>query len=278
MAIDAAAATVMITTYNRLNLTKKTFETTLKNAGCKYNLIIVDNASMDGTVEWLNSNLKTFDLQNYHVAPLNKNMGIAYGRNLGLKICDEHFPDTDFLCTLDNDVVLPDNWLIRCCNVLKSMDKIVACGINLEDRQYPKTKLRLINGEYETIQIKPLGNLGTAAMVFSAASRNRLGFFENYECYGHEDALWGFRLRQISGGNLTYLEEPGIHLGVEAEDSGEYRQMKNKYWDINMKKFERDIRLYANGIKPLYAKFENYDKSLEKDVLIRGRTYAPNQS
>ena len=44
---------VMMVTYNRLPLTKQTFDTTLKNTGIDYNLIIVDNNSQDETVEYI---------------------------------------------------------------------------------------------------------------------------------------------------------------------------------------------------------------------------------
>lgn len=254
------SASIMMVTYNRLNLTQKTFDTTLKNAGCKYNLIIIDNNSEDNTVKWLKENVPSLNLP-YKIICLNKNMGIAYGRNMGLKIDREHY-SSDYLCTLDNDVILPNNWLNKCIDVLKINKQIGACGINLEGTKYPKTKIKL-NGIDEEIQIKPRGNLGTAAQVFRKEDSEKLGYFENYEAYGHEDAIWGYKLRML-GKILVYLGENGEHLGVDKEDSGEYREMKNKYWKINMVKFEKDIRDYANKKRSLYNSFTNYDVLLER--------------
>jgi len=254
-------ASIMMVTYNRLNLTQKTFETTLKNTGCNFDLIIIDNDSTDNTLEWINDNIKDYTVS-YKIISLKKNMGIAYGRNLGLKINDDFF-NNDFLCTLDNDVIINNNWLEKCCSILQANNKIGACGVNFEGTKYPITTIKINNERSEQIQIKPRGNLGTAAEVFKKEIHDQIGFFENYECYGHEDAMYGFKIRQL-GKILVYLKEDGIHLGVEKEDSGNYREMKNQYWDINMKLFEKNIREYANKIKPLYLNFINYNKELER--------------
>ena len=255
-------------TYNRLDLTKITFEKALKNVGDDYNLIIIDNNSEDETVNWLNNNLLKLNIP-YTLIKLNKNMGIAYGRNLGLKIYDEYYDKSDYLATLDNDVVLPDNWLKRCCDVLTYNKIISACGVNLEDAEYSKTKVKINDSGYENIQIKTVGNLGTACSVFSADVHTKLGFFDNFETYGHEDALMFNRLKFADRRRvIAYLEEKGNHLGVGDKDAGEYRELKNKFWDINMKIFNKKIREYANGIIPLYQKFENYDKSLEENIYL----------
>src|SRR5271157_2690321 len=44
---------VMMVTFNRLELTKRMFENFLKTTDSDYRLIVVDNGSVDGTVEWL---------------------------------------------------------------------------------------------------------------------------------------------------------------------------------------------------------------------------------
>ena len=67
---DNILATLMIVTYNRLELTKRTFEKALSNAGCSYNLIIVDNNSEDDTVFWLKENCKNEYIKNIIIKPL----------------------------------------------------------------------------------------------------------------------------------------------------------------------------------------------------------------
>lgn len=256
--------TLMMVTYNRLHLTKKTFDTSFINTGCKYNLVIVDNNSSDETVDWLKNNIDKYsNINKYYIVKLNKNMGIAYGRSLCLKKYSELYK-SKYLCTIDNDVTLPNNWLDRCCKILDNNKLILSCGVNLEGASYPKTKIKIGN-DYEEIQIKQKGNLGTACAVFNSNIFTKIGYFNNFDKYGHEDALYFYRMRMTNEkGILAYIKENGDHLGVGIEDSGAYREMKNKYWDINMKLFQRDIRLFANKIKPLYVEFDNYDPSIEE--------------
>lgn len=248
--------TMMMVTYNRLNLTKRTFETTLSNAGEDFNIIIIDNNSTDGTKEWLKENINKYKLiREYKIVELNDNKGIAYGRNMGLKTYDDNF-DTEYLCTLDNDVELPKNWLTDCGDVLKNNSKIGACGVNLEGVRYNKAfvKVKDENRAIE-IQIKPRGNLGTAAIVFVKDIHDRIGFFCNdYLQYAHEDSDYGARMRMLKY-MLVYLGKDGIHLGVGDEDSGEYREMKNKYWDLNMPIHDKNIRMYMSGLKSIYINF-----------------------
>jgi hypothetical protein len=54
---------------------------------------------------------------------------------------------------------------------------------------------------------------------------------------------------------LAYLGKDGIHLGVGEEDSGKYREMKNKYWEYNMPIYNENIRKYIKGEKSMYIDF-----------------------
>lgn len=253
-----ADITIMMVTYNRLNLTKQTFETTMRNAGCKYNLIIVDNNSQDETVEYLEKECKLIEcIENYKIIKLKQNEGISYGRSLCLKICDENYADsTKYFCTLDNDVINKDNWLKDMYEVICGNKIICACGINYENIKYPKTIVKKVSGDKIEIQIKPKGNLGTACAMFEYEAHKLLGFFDKFERYGHEDALFFGRLRFLYKNRIIVYVDNGNHIGVNIDDSGAYREMKNKYWDINMEIFHRLIREYANGIRPLYVNFE----------------------
>lgn len=61
---------IVTMTYNRLEMTKKYLGQLKDKAGCKFEHIVVDNGSSDGTPEWLKQN-------NYEVIPNVKNLGIA---------------------------------------------------------------------------------------------------------------------------------------------------------------------------------------------------------
>lgn len=236
----------MMVTYNRLELTKKTLDSLFSNTSGPYRLIVVDNGSTDGTVEWLQEckeQCNTFwDLQ------LNpKNMGIAIGRNQCLQLAKKY--NSEYLSTIDNDIEFPEDWLRKCLDVLKVNPKM-AIGLNMEGIPYP---LIVKNGK--TVQYKKEGNLGTACTVFNSELHNKIGFFTTeFGLYGEEDADFFFRAR-YAGYEMAYLEEMGTHLGQGELDSGEYREFKTASHNKNLEQFRKNCFAYANKRKSLYIPY-----------------------
>jgi len=249
--------TIGMVTYNRLDLTKQTFERALKNTGKKYNLIICDNNSTDGTLDWLNEKKDLpEELENMIVVPLKKNHGVAYGRNICLKTMKEQFKDTKYICTLDNDVAIPNkNWLKDCCDVLDANQKIGCCAINYESKSFPQTTIKTLDGRL--IKVKIIINTpGTATTVFPIEIFEKIGYFKRYGngVYGHEDADMWVRVRHLNK-MLLYLDEPGIHLGEGDNDVGEYRKMKTQQFNKYRPEFVKDLQRYSRGAT-LYIDFQ----------------------
>lgn len=242
-------STIMIVTYNRLELTKKALHSLLQTAK-DFNLVIVDNGSSDGTQDYINDFLDEHKLTAYFCRNAD-NLGIAVGRNQSLKITNETFPDTEFYCTMDNDVECPNGWLDECINILKSNRNYGAIGVNFEGVNYP-----LVTLNEHTFQNKPQGNLGTATMVFPKAVHKMLGFFNylDYGVYGLEDSDWGMRVR-VAGFKLGYLKDSGVHLGVGEHDVGEYRKFKTETHDKYLKKFNENCAAYAQRKKSIYIPY-----------------------
>lgn len=237
---------IMMVTFNRIELTKKTIES-LYNTTKDFELVIIDNKSEDGTIEYLNE-LKSKH-NNVHVIFNKDNKGIAYGRNQALKLAVSL--GAEWLSTIDNDVILPNNWLDDCIEILKLCKSYGSIGVSFEDVNYQEVEL---NGC--KFQNKPRGNLGTACTVFSVKLHKMLGFFTTeYEKYGEEDSDWGFRIRSAQM-KLGYLLEKGIHLGEGDNDTGDYREFKDECRRKNLKKFHENCSLYAQGKKTLYISFK----------------------
>lgn len=241
---------LMMVTYNRLDLTKQTIEGLKKScANEKFNFVIVDNGSVDGTPEYLEALKNEFD--NVHIHLNGENKGIARGRNKSLKIANDL--NTDFFCTIDNDVLLPDGWLSECVDILKANRKYAAIGVNLEGVSYP-----LVTQNDKTFQCKPAGNLGTACMVFPKSTHKMVGFFntEYSPFYGLEDSDFGMRIRALRL-DLGYIKEPGIHLGEDGNDVGEYRKFKTKWHDSFVPQFKQNCYLYINRQKSIYVPYKD---------------------
>ena len=247
---------IMIVTYNRLDLTKRTLENLFKVTKYPYNLIFVDNGSSDGTIGFLDKTLygkmEQFDsFKDYSIIANRKNRGIAIGRNHGLAEAVKKY-NSEWFATLDNDVLVPEGWLTECVEILKDNKQYASIGVNMENVQYP-----IVNLNGKKFQNKPQGNLGTACMVFNKSLHQMLGFvnYKDYGKYGEEDADWGMRTRVI-GFKLGYVKENGKHLGEGEHDKGEYREFKTASHKRNLAKFNANCRDYARRNKPLYINFD----------------------
>ena len=98
--------TLITLTYNQLeNATKPFIESLYKYTPVYlFKLIIIDNHSTDGTVEYLHELEK--EKNNIVVKYNEKNLGYSKGNNIGLKMAD-----TQYVGLLNNDILLSPNWL-----------------------------------------------------------------------------------------------------------------------------------------------------------------------
>jgi O-antigen biosynthesis protein len=244
-------ATVMMVTFNRLDLTKKMLANLFETTNHPFNLVIIDNFSeKDDTIKYLKELIETkpdCDSLNELVVHFNnENKGIAIARNQALSLANDL--DTTWYATIDNDVLVPNNWLTDCIEIVKNNPQYGSIGVNFEHVDYT-----LVSKNGFEFQDKPQGNLGTACMVFNKSLHKMLGYFNehDYKYYGMEDSDWGMRTR-VLGFRLGYLKENGVHLGEGENDRGEYREFKTKAHQDNLAKFYENCRLYANRVKSLY--------------------------
>ncbi|OLP66715.1 hypothetical protein BACPU_00740 [Bacillus pumilus] len=92
---------IVMLTYNELHLTKQCIDSIKRHTPSdQYELIIVDNASTDGTKEYVR------ELKNVTVIENEENQGFAKGCNQGAKKATG-----DSLLFLNNDTMVTENWL-----------------------------------------------------------------------------------------------------------------------------------------------------------------------
>lgn len=239
----------MMVSYNRLDLTKQTLDNLFRpeNVGSPYRLIIVDNGSTDGTVEYLkNLRLPSDWCVGCEISLNTDNRGIAIGRNQGLAVANK-FKDP-FLSTIDNDVKMPDGWLYEAIDIINTNPSFMI-GVNMEGGQpYPSITLNK-----KTFQLKARGNAGTACTVFKRELHEKIGFFSmDYGAYSAEDADYGWRLR-LAGYQIGYITRMGDHIGDN--ETGEYREWKTEQHKATLTLFQRNCSLYASKQKPIYIPF-----------------------
>ncbi len=114
---------IIILTYNKLELTKDCLNSINEySQDVPHEIIIVDNCSTDGTVDWLH------EQNNCKIIYNQENLGFPKGCNQGIAIAEA---DTDILL-LNNDVIVTSNWLRNLQTALHSQDKVgaVSCVTN----------------------------------------------------------------------------------------------------------------------------------------------------
>ncbi len=116
---------IIMLNWNGKEYTKQCIESVAENtAREKYELIIVDNGSTDGSIEMLEE-MKRKKLVD--VVILNsENKGFAGANNQGLKIAN-----CKYLFLLNNDTLLEKNWLEKMIQVAESSEKIGIVGPGL---------------------------------------------------------------------------------------------------------------------------------------------------
>ena len=117
---------VIIVNYNTLELTKNTIESVFeKTKGLNYEIILVDNASTDGSVEFFESNYKNkiIFIKN------NENLGFGRANNKGIEIAKGKY-----IFLLNSDTLLMNNAIKILFDFMEKNIECGVCGGNLFDR------------------------------------------------------------------------------------------------------------------------------------------------
>jgi hypothetical protein len=182
---------VLTLTRDRLPYTQHCFATLRENAGCEYNHFVLDQASEDGTVDWLN------EQDDLDVTFASENIGINQGLNHLLDEIElDHY---DVVVKFDNDCELltPDT-LDNVCAFALEHDAIVSPRIHGLRNPVP------IIGQYYNLDVTPIVGgifMATPAHVFQDGYR-----------HNPDVGLWGSddsdlcRFFQSNGGPVGYLQ------------------------------------------------------------------------
>jgi glycosyltransferase involved in cell wall biosynthesis len=250
-------------TYNRQSFTRQSIASLIKYTDFPYVLTVVDNASQDGSREYLQRLHDQGVIDNLIL--LDENVGVAKASNLAW----HHEPDAPYYLKLDNDIVIKKpGWL---GNMVRTIDKSPGVGVigyNFEPISYPVSRV----GD-TPLRIKPRGNLGGACILIPRRTWEILGdWCEDYGLYGEEDCDYGLRV-SLSGLLNAYMEDENIgdHLpagkaalispttlvaidGLEEHNEADYRNWKDQQRREHVKllgAWERNRFAYSNGRRSL---------------------------
>lgn len=128
---------IIIVNYNGKHLLEKNLQSVVDTDYENFEIIVVDNASIDGSIEYLRKNFPIVK-----IVESKDNLGFGRGNNLGVK----EYPNFDAYLFLNNDVSVPEDWLGKLVVTLQEKNDAGAVGPKI---LYSKEKLgndrRIIN-------------------------------------------------------------------------------------------------------------------------------------
>lgn len=136
---------ILLQTFNRIEYTVQVISSIRNHILYPHQVIVVDNASTDGTIEYLELMKK---LGFIHHLILNKtNLGIAEPKNQGLQIIKEiaKSQQIKYVCITDNDIVPPfirNNGCIltKIAEMMDSHPEVGMCGVDLNRDNSPNNQ------------------------------------------------------------------------------------------------------------------------------------------
>jgi GT2 family glycosyltransferase len=108
--------TIIMPVMNQLEFTKRCVESILANSPEQFEFLIIDNASTDGTAEYLEELEKTSTL--FTILRNQVNKGVSASWNQGVRAARHNI-----VCIINNDIeVLTQSWITQLQKTLKSND------------------------------------------------------------------------------------------------------------------------------------------------------------
>ena len=207
----------------------------------KCNIIVVENGSVDASDEILAGYGNKLT-----VLKQPKNLGFDGGVNVGIRYAMEH--SADYIALLNNDAIVPPNWLKHLVDVMKSDDtvgivtsKILHFDENRLDSTgdfytiyglpFPRGRNQIDTGQYD--DSTDIFGASGGASLYSAKMFAQIGIFdEDYFAY-YEDVDISFRA-QLYGWKVKYQPKAVVrhHInGTSSKISGfaTYHSAKN-FW------------------------------------------------
>jgi glycosyltransferase involved in cell wall biosynthesis len=201
---------IVIPTYNRLPILKKCLKALehqdlTDNKVSQYEIVVVDDGSTDGTLEWIESHQHELS----HVKSFAQNhLGPAAARNLGVQSAQG-----DTIVFIDSDLVVTDRFLQSHANALTAgqhklnNDRLFTYGAvintcNFDNPTSEPYKITDFSAAY----------FATGNVAIARKWLEQVGLFDTgFQLYGWEDLELGVRLKKLGLTLIKCPEAVGYH-------------------------------------------------------------------
>lgn len=230
--IDSGGVCILLYSWNKSDLLEKTIESLAHSDYGKARILVLDNGSSDGTAKMLDKMAALFPEDIFQTISLPVNIGAPGARNWLLSRPEAQ--DRKWAAFLDDDVILPKDWLSRLLSAASAFPKIGAVGCRIISADTPPS---LQSADYNLLP--PRGGVKT----FQDFEENIL-VFDN--CAGSLDmGLFTYRRPAMSVSGCCHL----LNMKSVREAGGfDIRFSPTQFDDL-----ERDMRSALSGYATVYA-------------------------
>lgn len=193
--------TVVIPTWNGLEIIKKSFPVVEKESGDSP-IIVIDDGSSDDTEGYL-SDKKILFLKN------NTNLGFTKSVNLALTKVT-----TEYVCLLNNDVYPQRGFIKKALDILENDKEVVAVTFNEENSSWPQVawsngKLEFTQGVKDGSDHYCLWPSGGSCIIKTETFKKLGGFREVFSPGYFEDIEFGVRI-WVSGKKIVWINDAKV--------------------------------------------------------------------
>lgn len=220
---------VVVLSYQRADLLRRTLRSLFAQRDCAAEILVVDNASTDASADLVKT-----EFPQARLIALEENRAIA-GRNIGFRAAE-----APLVLSLDNDIELEDaSSLRRICDAFATAPGLAAVTLKITEEAtgsdyvphhwwHPRPRLTHQDESFAT------DHLNEAAVAFRRAPLLEVGgYYEALEWGGEE---WDLSLALMGAGwELCYLPIPVLHLAPRGSlhvraDPRHARLIRNRCW------------------------------------------------
>ena len=249
----APKVSVVILSFNRASYLKRTIRAFLETVDYpSYELIVVDNGSEDGSVQFLEDARSRGAISKLLL--LGNNHGISAGYNHGFAVAD---PDTDFYMKLDSDIeVLSRGWLGEVIRFMTAHERVGLVALNQVNHPALTLIPTEILGDTELMSFGefPCGS----AMVIPRRVRQEIGCFVEHPSMTYVLDDVDFYQRVSRSGYSAYFMKNLLALHQLSKDWTKYIR-RNQDYRRAMDFSVQLAREYDAGDRPIEVFYEEYE-------------------
>ncbi len=228
-----SGVTVGVVNYNGMSTLPGTIKALRNPPYDQLKIIVLDNKSMDGSREWLQTNYPDIEC-----LCLDSNIGVAGAREVLL-----NYVDTDYILFLDNDITLEKNTLSELMKVMRSVPRLAICHPEICDPNddwafhynggwihylgayISREKATDNRPEYELFDI-----VSGAAMLVDRIAALAIGGFDQDYFFNWEDGDFVSRL-VLAGYRVSNVPHAVVqHIGKPRGTSKAYYMVRNRWF------------------------------------------------